>query len=131
MSTPEDKKTALSGRRVLVVEDDYFQATEMARTLERAGAEVIGPTASVEAISVMIDTEWIDSAVVDINLGSGTTFGIARSLRAANVPFVFVTGYDPSTAPDDMAEESWLTKPVDNDRLIVVVEQLESGRPAR
>ncbi len=37
---------ALSGERVLVVEDDYYLASDTARALKGAGAEVIGPCPS-------------------------------------------------------------------------------------
>ena len=33
----------LSGRRVLILEDEYFVADDMTRTLTRAGAEIVGP----------------------------------------------------------------------------------------
>ena len=33
----------LEGRRILLVEDEYFQALDTKRCLEDAGAEVIGP----------------------------------------------------------------------------------------
>ncbi|WP_244490516.1 hypothetical protein [Rhizobium sp. Root708] len=36
----------LSGQRVLVVEDDYYLATDTARALKGAGAEVLGPCAT-------------------------------------------------------------------------------------
>ena len=39
----------LSGRRVLVVEDDYYQAADAARALRGAGAEVMGPCPTMEA----------------------------------------------------------------------------------
>jgi hypothetical protein len=34
----------LRGHRILVVEDDYYLATDAARALRGAGAEVIGPS---------------------------------------------------------------------------------------
>lgn len=41
--------SALADRRVLVVEDDYFLAVELARDLSAGGAEVVGPAASMDA----------------------------------------------------------------------------------
>ncbi|MBB5696139.1 response regulator [Muricoccus pecuniae] len=37
----------LRGRRILVVEDEYFIAEEVREALERAGAEVVGPVPEV------------------------------------------------------------------------------------
>ncbi|WP_281066242.1 hypothetical protein [Rhizobium sp. N4311] len=38
----------LAGLAILVVEDDYFIADELARSLARAGAQVVGPVGSPE-----------------------------------------------------------------------------------
>lgn len=43
----------LTTRKVLVVEDDYFIASDMAAALRGAGAEVLGPCPNQEA---MLDT---------------------------------------------------------------------------
>ena len=40
---------ALRGRHVLVVEDDYFLATDLAATLSAAGAKVLGPVPTLQA----------------------------------------------------------------------------------
>jgi hypothetical protein len=59
----------LAGKRVLVVEDDYLVAMEIARALERAGAEVIGPAPTVEAALDALEQTAPDGAILDINQG--------------------------------------------------------------
>lgn len=61
----------LSGHRILVVEDDYYLATDTARALQGAGAEVIGPCPSEEAARDALEEGAPAAALVDINLARG------------------------------------------------------------
>ena len=91
---------ALTGRSILVAEDEYFLATDLNRELRRAGATVGGPVASVERAMALIESApRIDGAILDINLGGEMAFPVADALRARGVPFVFATGYDQATIP--------------------------------
>ena len=96
------ERASLSGRRVLVVEDEYFLADDISRALRSVGAEVAGPVGEVEdALRILHDGSVLDGAVLDVNLRSEMVFPIAQELRARHVPFVFTTGYDPvSIAPE-------------------------------
>ena len=116
--------SSLAGRRILVVEDDYYQAADIARTLKNAGAEIVGPTALASAIPGMLHNQRIDSAVVDINLGSGITFEVARCLQTAEVPYILMTGYDRFVAPEGLSATCWLTKPVPTDEIVTIVKQM-------
>ncbi|MBR0798918.1 response regulator [Bradyrhizobium jicamae] len=85
----------LSGRRVLVVEDEYFLADEVGRELRALGADIAGPAADIDdAYRLLNDGGILDGAVLDVNLREVMVFPIARELRARNVPFVFTSGYD-------------------------------------
>lgn len=53
----------------------------------------------------------IDVALLDVDLGSGSTYDLARSLRARQIPFLFLTGYDGSIIPADLAGAPAITKP--------------------
>lgn len=83
----------LSGKRVLIVEDDNILALNVADELAAEGATVVGPAASVaEALDVIASSE-LDGAIVDINLGGKAAFPVADALADRRVPFVFATGY--------------------------------------
>src|SRR5438270_8852311 len=88
----------LKGRRVLVVEDEYLIAADIAASLEALGAEVAGPAASVaEALTFLErDGDRLDGAVLDVNLGKERVYPLADVLRSRGIPFVFTTGYDAS-----------------------------------
>lgn len=118
----------LRGRRVLLVEDEYFQAREAKALLEAAGAEVVGPTAHAGDVPALLANETIDAALIDINLGKGADFDLARTLRNAQVPFLFVTGYDGSAIPPDLLEVPRIEKPADERRVVAQLTQLLSAR---
>lgn len=104
----------LSGRRILVVEDDFFIADDFAALLEAAGAQVVGPVATLaEALGLMETAEQIDGALLDINLQGEMAYALADALRARGVPVVFVTGYSRSAVPERYADIPLLEKPVD------------------
>ncbi|PDS28468.1 response regulator [Rhizobium phaseoli] len=88
-----------SGKRVLIVEDEYFLADETRRRLEDFGAIVVGPTANVRRALDLIDREHIDAAILDVHLGDELVFPVADKLEARDINFVFATGYDPADIP--------------------------------
>lgn len=107
---------------VLVVEDEFHLAKDARHALEKAGATVMGPfPRKREALAALHDRSP-DCALVDVNLGAGPDFEVADALRARNVPFVFLTGYDREALPPRFAEAPRLEKPVDTARLVRAVE---------
>jgi len=108
----------LSGCRVLVVEDDFYLATDAARALSVAGAEVLGPCATEADAREELAQARPDAVLLDINLGSGPTFELAEKLKDENIPFVFVTGYDQDVIPSEFAEVQRLEKPVQLRRVV-------------
>jgi len=108
----------LSGCRVLVVEDDFYLATDAARALSVAGAEVLGPCATEADAREELAQARPDAVLLDINLGSGPTFELAEKLKDENIPFVFVTGYEQDVIPSEFAEVQRLEKPVQLRRVV-------------
>ena len=84
----------VSGRRVLVVEDEMIVAWLLEDLLAELGCVIVGPAASVKQALAMIEAEAIDVAVLDVNLNGEMSYPLADVLAARGVPFVFVTGYD-------------------------------------
>ena len=103
----------LTGQRILVVEDDYYAASDTAAALRGAGAEVLGPCPTEEATLKLLESEQPTAAVVDLNLGGGgPRFNVASALRKCGIPFVFLTGYDPDVIPPQIVDVPRLQKPV-------------------
>lgn len=108
----------LTGARILVVEDDYLLALDAESALRRAGAEVVGPFPNEAEAIKAIQQGGLHAAVNDVNLGLGPSFETARALRNASVPFLFLTGYDPSSFPPEFADVPRLMKPIDSRHLV-------------
>jgi CheY-like chemotaxis protein len=110
----------LKGRRLLVVEDEYLIAADIAAFLEGLGVEVAGPAGSVaEALAVLqSEVDQLDGAVLDVNLGREHVYPVADLLRARGIPFVFTTGYDATAIPSEYGDISRCEKPVDEQRLV-------------
>jgi AmiR/NasT family two-component response regulator len=86
----------LSGKRVLVVEDEALVAMLLEDELRDAGAEIVGPAASLGHALRLIDRAAADgglsAAVLDIDLDGRHVEPVADRLAALGVPFVFATG---------------------------------------
>jgi len=109
----------LANRRVLVVEDEYFIADDMAKALRKLGAEVLGPVpTSGKALTLLSSDQRIDAAVLDINLRGETVFPVADALKERGVPFVFATGYDQSSVPSAYSGVPRWEKPFDPHELV-------------
>ncbi|WID98822.1 response regulator [Bosea vestrisii] len=82
-----------TGRRILVVEDEYLIAEYITATLEDLGYEVVGPAPTVPAAIAAIASERMDAVLLDANLAGTSSAPIAGELAARRIPFVVVTGY--------------------------------------
>lgn len=114
----------LSGYAVLVVDDDFYLAEDSRGALEEAGAIVLGPYGREEEALGSIEHQPPDLAVIDLNLGSGPSFKVARTIKASGVPIILVTGYDADVIPPDLADTTRLQKPVSNAKLVAAVAEL-------
>lgn len=118
----------LSGYRIIILEDDYYQAQDWKQVFEQAGAKVIGVSATVPDLAGMLAEGRIDVALIDINLGRGLSLDFARDLRAQAIPFAFLTGYDATMLPDDLADSPCLSKPAEIARVVGTLASLASGQ---
>ena len=111
----------LQGKQVLVLEDDYYLATDACRILEDAGAEVVGPFGrGVDALDAL-ERCAVDAGVIDINLGSGPEFRVAEVLRERGIRFIFATGYGDGVVPPDLSSVRRLEKPFKPSELLAAL----------
>ncbi len=102
----------LSGRRVLVVEDESLVAMLLETILEDMGCLPVGPASTVEdGLAMAVDGERLDAALLDVNVAGREVFPIADALRERGVPFVFSTGYGEGGLPDDWRGHPTVQKP--------------------
>ncbi len=106
--------SALRGRRILVVEDEYMMADDLQYDLEKAGAQVIGPVPSVaDALRLLATEEAVDGAILDVNLRGEKAYPVADVLRERGIRFVLATGYEQWALPEAYKGVPRCEKPVD------------------
>jgi CheY-like chemotaxis protein len=114
----------LTGRRVLVVEDEYFIADDIARALSKLGAEVVGPASDLHDAANLVTARPVDWAVLDINLQGEMVYPVAQALKERGIPFLFATGYGQSSIPPGYANVPRWEKPFDAEALAQVLPAL-------
>lgn len=129
---PSEAPTAaggpLAGRSVLIVEDEAPIALHLAAAIQRAGATVVGPAATVgQAHAVMADNR-IDGALLDIRLRNETSFPLADVLAVLGIPFVFVSGLSSALMPYPHRERPLFDKPYETEAVIEALARLIDQR---
>jgi DNA-binding response OmpR family regulator len=110
MNGPRGK--SLEGVRVLILEDEFFIADDLARALRNAGGEAVGPVATVEQAEELVARERIDAAILDLNLRGSMATEFVERLAATDLPCLIVSGYGEDALTQSMIGIRRLEKPV-------------------
>lgn len=106
-------ETPLSGLSVLLVEDQALIAMDTEEVLRRLGASNVHASPTVRDALAMLAAQTPDIAVLDFNLGIGTSEAVAQVLLERGIPFVFATGYgDTEVIPVRFNRAPIVRKPV-------------------
>jgi DNA-binding LytR/AlgR family response regulator len=110
----------LRGRCLLVVEDEFMIALDLAQWLEELGMQVIGPAGSVSDALKLVEANAgrIDGALLDINLRGERVYPVADALAVRGLPFAFTSGYDDMVIAPPYANAQRYEKPVDRGRVV-------------
>lgn len=121
---------SISGRRILLVEDEPLIAMMMSRLVTQFGGAVSGPFASPrEALQALRGD--IDAAVLDVNTGDEMVYPLADELTRLKVPFIFVTGYQADAIEGRFSEAPVLTKPIAPEELALTLSRTVKSAKAR
>jgi two-component SAPR family response regulator len=102
----------MTSKRVLVVEDEMLLALSLEDILTDIGCETIGPAMHLEEALALAETDPLDFAILDINLGGAArSDAVARRLQERKVPFLFMSGYGDAGVTPDFASVPVLGKP--------------------
>jgi DNA-binding response OmpR family regulator len=84
---------ALSGRKIVVLEDEYLIALDAEGILKDMGAEVLIATNLADG-EKLAQTEKVDLALLDVNINGEFSFPVAQKFHERQVPIVFASGYE-------------------------------------
>lgn len=104
---------------VLLVEDQMLIALDVEQMLAAKGVTRVTTSGSAADALMRLKNFTPDAAVLDVNLGVGTSAPVAEELLRLGVPFIFATGYgDRSMIPPALASVHTVRKPYDADTLL-------------
>jgi len=112
----------LQGKRILIVEDEPLIALDIADMVEAQGAVVIGPAFALDEAQALVETQAIDGALLDIDLGRTLVWPLAETLHAKGIPFAFVSARcDRPDRPAQLAECHCIAKPTSEEAILQAV----------
>jgi CheY-like chemotaxis protein len=100
----------LSGRHILVVEDEMLILMMIEGILDDLGCNSVATAATVDQAVTLIEGQVFDAAMLDVNLKGTNSYPVADVLAARGVPFFFSTGNTGHMA-DGYANRAVLRKP--------------------
>src|SRR5262249_49411549 len=113
----EWSKRRLTGKRILLVEDEYLIANEIAQFLGELGCRVTGPVPHLGQAMKLAAHEPLDGAVLDVRLHDETSEPLAHLLQRKGVPFIVVSGYRKLDLGLNLWRAPYLGKPFDRTHL--------------
>lgn len=93
LSTEFDGDASLSGKRILLAEDEGLIALEIECCIQDHGGEVVGPFATLSDVMKAAEDQTLDGAILDIMLGTEEVYPAADRLAQRNIPVVFHSGH--------------------------------------
>jgi CheY-like chemotaxis protein len=120
---------SLSGRRVLIVEDDMMVLMLIEEMLADLGCESVTAAAGVDQALALMDGRAFDVAMLDVNLNGEKSYPVADALVARDIPFFFATGYSDRVTREGYPERPVLRKPFKFEELVEMLARLVSRDP--
>ncbi|TDT99555.1 CheY-like chemotaxis protein [Azorhizobium sp. AG788] len=103
---------SVSGKRILVVEDEFLVALGLQDNLRVLGYETVGPATTLAMAVQAAEREPLDAAILDINLKGEVVFPAAEILSDRGIPLIFCSDYiGVSRVPDRFADAVRVPKP--------------------
>lgn len=115
--------TALTGLRLLIVEDEAMVAMMVEDMLADLGCVVVDVAGTLaRGLALVADRALaLDGAILDVNLGGDKVYPVAAALTARGIPFIFATGYGIAGIAEDFAHVPALAKPYESRALAKVL----------
>lgn len=108
-AAPKSAGKVLAGD-VLLVEDNHIIAMDTQDKLTELGARDVHIANCVSTALDVLNTEAIEFAVLDVNLGQETSAKVAHQLHGMDIPFILATGYGANSDIEDAYPKSRILK---------------------
>jgi two-component SAPR family response regulator len=113
----------LRGLSILIVEDEFFIAMQVANAIKCCGGSVVGPVADLEKARDLVERETVDGVILDLKLNGETSLPFADELMSRGTPVILATGYAQSHIPQRYCDLPRLMKPVRDAALVRLIER--------
>ncbi len=91
----ENDEVSTSKKNILIVEDEYIIATDIAEKASKVGYKNCTITTSIEEATNYILKHTPDLVLLDISLNDGDGTSLAKNvLNPKQIPFIYITSYD-------------------------------------
>lgn len=107
----------LTGKRILVVEDEALISVMVTDMLSELGMLIVGPAARISTAIKLAETEAIDAALLDVNVRGERIDPVAEILFTRGIPVLFATGYGEVTLSSGRSAPV-IDKPYTQEKLI-------------
>lgn len=121
--------------RVLIVDDEPINIT-LLREVLKSRYSVLAATTGQQAVSLAASNPPPDLILLDINMPIMDGYDVLKTLKTSrrthNIKIVFVTAkltIDDKMTAYQQGIEDYITKPIDPDFVLQIVERLTSKRP--
>lgn len=115
----------LSGRRVLVVEDELLLVMMIEDMLADLGCTSLSSAATVDEALALIGAQAFDVAMLDMNLNGSDSHPVAEALSARGIPFFYATGNAGQSLREGYAGRPLLQKPFRQEDLVAILVRLQ------
>ncbi|MBB3210481.1 light-regulated signal transduction histidine kinase (bacteriophytochrome)/CheY-like chemotaxis protein [Rhodopirellula rubra] len=113
--------------QVLVVEDNMVLAMELERLVTSMGCQKVQSVPDASRGEQAMAKSHLTLAILDINLRTGTSFELAKSLIRQDIPVILASGYDSSfQVPPELGHLPRMTKPINHGDLAKIIESLQN-----
>jgi two-component SAPR family response regulator len=89
----------------------------LCEALTDLGFAIAGPFNNMEEALAASQVSDIKAAFLDVNLNGQLIYPLADELASRDIPFVFMTGYEPDSIESRFSESAVLQKPVNRTAL--------------
>ena len=112
--------------RVLILEDNFLLSENLAEVVHH---DLEADTLQVSHVSEAMKNipDGFALALLDIEVLDGKSYPVARKLMQNDIPFIFISGNERDSLPQDLKHTPFLSKPASVHRLVQLSKSLSSA----